>query len=277
MELFSDNLVKAYEFQQAFVLPEELKETGKDKEQIESLKELYTISKVFGEEEANRYRTDLRNKKAVLKEMAVEKDLLKEKVTLLEELKEISEKKGSSKIKKNAEIDIAIAAADARGVEVQSAEELKVKYNELAEAQQKLIELKKMSGDLTSQEVEDAQAAVDALESQIESINNKAVEAAARSKEAYKEMEEQVNKTSSEITKTAEEAERLTMITQATRATFMLLPAAISGATDSSKSLGEVLKNIGMLTLPSILSALQPIIASLGVAAGTAVHSRQLC
>ena len=62
------------------------------------------------------------------------------------------------------------------GVEVQSAEELKVKYNELAEAQQKLIELK-LSGDLTSQD-KDAQAAVDALESQIESIHKKAVEAA---------------------------------------------------------------------------------------------------
>ena len=43
---FSDNLVKkAYEFQQSFVLPEEMKETSKDKEQIESLKELYTIRK----------------------------------------------------------------------------------------------------------------------------------------------------------------------------------------------------------------------------------------
>ena len=60
------------------------------------------------------------------------------------------------------------------------------------------------------------------------------------------------------------------MATQATRAAFMLLPAAISGATDSSKSLGEVLKNIGMLTLPSILSALQPIIASLWAAKGAA-------
>ena len=145
------------------------------------MKELHTISKAFGADEANRYRTDLRNKKAILKEMTVEKDLLQEKVTLLKEIEKISEKKGSSKAKKNAEIDIEIAAADARGVEVQSAEELKVKYNELAEAQQKLIELKKLSGDLTSQEVKDAQAAVDALESQIESIHKKAVEAAVRS------------------------------------------------------------------------------------------------
>ena len=267
---FSDNLVKkAYEFQQAFVLPKEMKITGQDSEQIKFLKELHTISKAFGADEANRYKEDLRNKRATLKEMKVESDLLQEKVTLLKEIKEIS-KKDSSKIKKNAEIDIEIAAADARGVEVQSAEELKVKYNELAEAQQKLIELKKLSGDLTSQEVKDAQAAVDALESQIESIHKKAVEAAVRSKEAYEEMEEQVNKTSSAISAKAEEAERLTIAIQATRAAFMLLPAAISGATDSSKSLGEVLKNIGMLTLPSILSALQPIIASLWAAKGTA-------
>ena len=60
------------------------------------------------------------------------------------------------------------------------------------------------------------------------------------------------------------------LFTQATRAAFMLLPAAISGATDSSKSLGEVIGNIAKLSIPSVVAALKPVIASLWAAKGAA-------
>lgn len=272
---FSDNLVKkAYEFQQAFALPKEMKEIGNNNEQIKSLKELHAISKVFGADEANRYREDLRNKKAALKEMKRESQLLVEKQTLLTDISEVAEM-GDNEAKKKAVIDSLIAEAEARGVAVQSAEELRVKYNELAEAERNLKELEQLSygeaiGDQIHRDVEAAQAVVDEIESQIDSIHEKAIEAAKHGNKAYKDVEGQLGKTNAEIAAKAKEAERLALATQATRAAFMLLPAAISGATDSSKSLNEVLKNIAMLSIPSIVTALQPVIASLGVAKGAA-------
>ena len=193
-----------------------MKVTGQDSEQIKFLKELHTISKAFGADEANRYREDLRNKRATLKEMKVEADLLAQKYTLLEDIAKVAKRDGSEG-KKKAIIDSLIAEAEASGVAVESAEELRVKYNELAKAQQNLIELKELAkgeplGDQIHQDVEDAQAAVDALESQIESIHNKAVEAAVRSKEAYEEIEEQVNKTTSAISAKAKEAEKINAV-----------------------------------------------------------------
>ena len=164
---------------------------------------------------------------------------------------------------------------DKRPEAIQSAEELRVKYNELAEAQQNLLELEQLSygeaiGDQIHRDVEAAQAVVDGIESQIDSIHEKATEAAKLGVKALKEIEGRTRETSSEISAKAKDAERLMIATQATRAAFMLLPAAIGGATDSSKSLNEVIGNIAKLSIPSIVAALKPVIASLGVAKGAA-------